>query len=196
MKRIYVLNLDSRRIIMLAGGLFILLGFFLFIGVQIGSNDEVIHASEGGSEQSTESETVSANTAGRSVIDLNESESALPVKEADDMLPALDRKLGLDGGEKSIPVQSDPMSSGSQQKETASEQSKGGFYTIQIAALKSEKDAIKEKERFEKRGLNARVERGVRFWLVRAGKAQTRSGIEAALQKVKKIKNDAFVVYR
>lgn len=58
-------------------------------------------------------------------------------------------------------------------------------YTVQVAAFKHEKDALRLKSDLKKKGISARVEKGIRYYFVRTGKASSRKGLSSLARKVK-----------
>lgn len=206
MKQFYVMNLDARRVIIIAGLLFSLLGMALYAGMRIGKKNESV-------KHSSFSESL-----GKIEIPAKESEApktaqvVLPAQA--DVLPALtkipeakaensekviaEKMSELNVATKKTPeadleVQEDPMISRPPrsikaetiEKTTSVKAKPGEFYTIQVAAYKHKKDAESTLKKIKAEGINGRIERGKSLWFLRVGKTKTREKLNTSLKKLK-----------
>lgn len=204
MKKIYVLNLDKRRIYIVAGSLLILLGTTFVLGMRHSSYSSQVALSD--SKESSEMyslEEVVARSAAEHDSNLTRSDN-MKTNHPLDNLPLDNNTVGHQkpilpplSTESSLSVQEDPMISrppkhkrtktrkpATKTVQRSSNISSSAKYTIQVGAFVHEKDAIRLKNKLQKADIEARVERGIRFWFVRSGRSSDKSSLEAARQKI------------
>ncbi len=73
----------------------------------------------------------------------------------------------------------------------------GVYYSIQAGAYVHEKDAIRFQRELKKKGYDARVDRGIRFYYVRIGRSQNKEALEAMNKKIQDtMKLESILVQR
>lgn len=170
MRKVYVINLDKPRIFLVLGFFFLLMGLAILAGYSLSpiKNQEI-------------------------------PATAIPiVKEADEAI--LKEKIPTEQGfllppekpdlkENNLDIYTeDPFIKpppSRKKKMDFSVSEKEPFYTIQVGAFMHEKDALQLKELLKKKGIEARVDRGSRYWFVRVGKSNHRDKLQNLAQKLK-----------
>lgn len=214
MKQFYVMNLDARRVIIIAGLLFSLLGMALYAGMRIGKkNDSVTHSSY--TEPLGKIENLPKEPeipkAGQVVLpaqaDVLPALTKIPEAKAENSEKAISEKMSelnvpaKKATETDLEVQEDPMISRPPRakkteaaEKTATVKAKPGeFYTIQVAAYKHKKDAETTLKKIKAEGINGRIERGKSLWFLRVGKTKTREKLNTSLKKLRGLELEPIV---
>lgn len=164
-KDIYVINLDQRRLMTLAGSLLLVMGFSFWFGMIFSA--KMKHSSQ--------------EHAGTPTFLLDEMQDAESLKQlANDELEYLERNLP------SPPPQAKPIK---RQQNTETAPTGNGHYTVQVGAYSHEKDAIRVMKKLQSKGIRAQVDRGVLYYFVRAGKANRENSLVSLNQKIDKLLN-------
>jgi len=222
MKNYFIINLDSKRIILLAGGLLFLLGSSLYFGMMIGQKKST-------TEQSNALTDPYKENLQNSPL---EPKIATPVKA--DAVPAKlesSKTIAAEKVEPGLEIQSDPLVQGppkaTHDKKLSKNNNKAGSkestktttankngntkeqivagkikhgktdpksrYVIQVAAYEKESDATRLISKLKESGLKARTEHTGHFYLVVVGKARNKEKLEKALAKLKELEYDAYI---
>lgn len=164
-KDIYVINLDQRRLMTLAGSLLLIIGFSFWFGMLFSA--KMKHSSQ--------------EHAGTPTFLLDEMQDAESLKQlANDELEYLERNLP------STPPKAKPIQR-NQNVESVTKTS--GHYTVQVGAYSHEKDAIRVMKKLQNKGIRAQVDRGVLYYFVRAGKANRENSLVSLNQQIDKFLN-------
>lgn len=180
MKKLYVINLDNTRIMILIL-LLTALGAALFAGGLYSGKSQGL--TFGGGNYPHNSYQKSASPAGQS--------NSTPQKGQNDLeLPGEDIKLFSETVESGkVTFHSDPfLNKDSKKSASTATMSRtapmGKYYSIQAAAYVHEKDAIRFSKELKAKGFEARVDRGIRFYFVRIGRAQNKQELELTNKKI------------
>jgi len=223
MKEFYVMNLDKRRIAIVAGGALFVIGLMLVIGMAIGrgQGERAARLAQEEADQkklgmspvtgipsvalaAPVSPQVSSPVAPVSTV--AEVKSEIPV-EADPMVAGPPRRKERRKNKSSDePVRvakvkrkkkADTEVSGEVEHETVAkvkERSTGdGKYTIQVAAFKRSNDAKTLIEKLKEEGLKAKSEKNGNYFLVTVGKSKSKEKLEKALARLKELEYEAYI---
>lgn len=195
-KEVYVVNLDHRRIFLLSGSFLLLLGVAFWLGSSLNTSNRYQAIQE------QETQTFSLDT-------IEDSEALR--RRAQEELTRLENPPSVQGQQTenvfnaSIPVREDPVVSDNVSSRSTSSHSytnkkqtrisvssshsqTDGFYTVQVAAYKHEKDARRVARDLQTKGIaKVRVDRGILYYYVRAGKAVRENSLVSLNQKIEKI---------
>ncbi|MES0488876.1 MAG: SPOR domain-containing protein [Leptospirales bacterium] len=210
MKKVYVVNLDKKRILILMGAILSVVGAAFYAGSMQKSSGYTAYEdfnSIMGSQNS-------ANDTGSNYVELTPLEPigelnvAIPNSKPDKPALRTQEDPFLDAPPRPVTRQNStqstqttqidkPATSNTPRTVNESSKSTNKYYTIQLGAYKRETDAKRYAEELSKQGVQARVERGIRFWLVYAGKTKDKTVLEPLYKKIHdSLKLEAIVVYR
>ena len=213
MKRIYVINLNQKRIFLIVGVFLIILGTSLWSGIKIGRSyninfelDEKFNVSDNetknvirqnplGIGDPLESGYIPVQNKEGNVSLLNVERQGRMTKPIPPInLPDLTSKDRLNIKTKdpmarravsNIPARSLP-SPGSKKQKVSSQKA---FYTIQVGAFRHEKDAKALVSRLKKQNLKSYIDRGVKYYYVRMGKANSKERLLSQKSRVERAVN-------
>lgn len=177
-KEIYRINLDHKRIVTLAGIFLLLMGFSFWLG-------SAFHSGE---------RQISLDDSATPTFMLDEMQDPNELRmQANEELGYLERNLSK---EQEIPVRNDPIQNNTQNFANNSsannsyQTQRSGHYTVQVGAYNHEKDAKRVANELKSKGVHqARVDRGVLYYFVRAGKATRENSLVSLHQKIDKLLN-------
>ena len=187
-KTMYVVNLDIQRMIILAGALFILLGGAFLAGskwsaadpAEVAENDPGLLLEEiKTGEQQHLANALNQNgseTSGEIITPFEGTDNEVPVQK-DPFISSPGKKSAA------IPEQLKPAKKPEVHKATSG----GGRYTLQIAAFVRESDANRLKKKLDSASIDARVVRGKKLFLVRAGSSSNKGILESLKTKVTRV---------
>jgi len=209
-KKVYVINLDNRRVILLSGLFFLLFGMSFLAGLKwnTGEVHNIVNTVESPVAPSDldQTEILSSKTPGKETNVAENNVLALPEEDT----RMFDRQGKVENDDPFLsepPGQSTVKKTGAQtrdkktagvvaEKKTASAVSEK-YYTIQIAAFAHEKDAIAYQGLLKKKDINARVDHGKTHYFVRTGKASDKVSLQPMLKKINTtLKLQAIVVQK
>lgn len=223
MKEFYVLNLDYRRIAIIAGGALVALGLTLFVGMAIGKGQGERQALKLAAEADAqklglvpEVQKNPAEAADKVVIAQGPASS--PVAEKVEPVPASE-----------IPLREDPLVQGPPRKKIQKasaakaqadegdvprrarrkskkaiakaepevsgkvDHSTGSRYTIQVAAFKRTAEAQGLIAKLREEGIKARSEKSGAYYLVTVGRSRSKAKLGKALARLKELEYDAYI---
>jgi len=223
MKEFYVLNLDYRRIAIIAGGALVALGLTLFVGMAIGKSQ--------GERQALK---LAAEADAQKLGLLPEAQKN-PTEAADKVIiaqgpqpgPVTEKVQAAPVGE--IPLREDPLVQGPPKKKIhkasaaktqadegdtprrAKRKSKkaiakaepevsgqvdhstGGRYTIQVAAFRRAGEAQGLIAKLKEEGIRAQSEKSGSYYLVTVGRSRSKEKLSKALGRLKELEYDAYI---
>lgn len=223
MKEFYVLNLDYRRIAIIAGGALVALGLTLFVGMAIGKGQGERQALKLAAEADAqkmglvpEPQKTAVEPAEKVVV--AQGPAASQVAEKTEPAPA---------GE--VPLREDPLVQGPPKKKIYKtstvkaeagesvtphrvkrktkkaiakaepevsgkvDHSSGGRYTIQVAAFKRAGEAQGLIAKLKEEGIKAQTEKSGAFYLVTVGRSKSKEKLGKALARLKELEYDAYI---
>ncbi|HMV35979.1 MAG TPA: SPOR domain-containing protein [Turneriella sp.] len=223
MKEFYVLNLDYRRIAIIAGGALVALGLTLFVGMAIGKGQGERQALKLAAEADAqkmglvpEPQKHSAEHAEKVVV--AQGPAAGPIAEKAETAPA---------GE--VPLREDPLVQGPPKKKIQKtsaakaeaeesdaprrvkrkskkaiakaepevsgkvDHNAGGRYTIQVAAFKRAGEAQGLIAKLKEEGIKAQTEKSGAYYLVTVGRSKSKEKLSKALARLKELEYDAYI---
>ena len=211
MRKIYVLNLDSRRLLVVAGILLVLFSVSIYLGMKIGA----------GNARSQETAHFSNIPADIPIVDhtprqLAENGFLQPPNETTSQvaLEAAPRDPVVQEAERSptsLLLQEDPFIQAPPKRKTAAKRTATEttvkttekkttktavpetFYTIQVAAFIKEQDARNLNSRLLSRGYASRVDRGNKFWFVRVGKENRPERLQTQADRLRRESFDVLI---
>jgi cell division septation protein DedD len=222
MKEFYVLNLDYRRIAIIAGGALVALGLTLFIGMAIGKGQGERQALKLAAEADAQK------------MGLVPEPAKIPVEHNDKVIvaqaPAASPAEKVETAEAgAIPLREDPLVQGPPKKKIhktstvkaeASEgdtprrekrkskkaiakaepevsgkvdHAAGGRYTIQVAAFKRAGEAQGLIAKLKEEGIKAQTEKSGTYYLVTVGRSKSKEKLSKALARLKELEYDAYI---
>ena len=206
MKHFYVINLNTKRIFIVVGVLFILLSFFLWIGLKLGQKNANTEVSEILKEQNANNEEEDTNLPPDTIQlsdnnsqEINQNQANINSNQANTNSNQALNNIPISDQEE-LPIQPDPLSNNVTSNNTqvsslplASKQTKSNLntsksglsYTIQLGAYARENDAIKLVKELNAKKIKARVDKGVRFYFVRAGDAPSKESLSNMINEIK-----------
>jgi len=196
-KKVYVVNLDSTRILILTGVLFSMVGTAFLFGLRF--QDFTLANGSFALEPTHDISDRSADSKFENEQNLSN-------------LPPEDREL-FQNPHGEVIYTEDPFMEGPDHKtssnisrttprvvtEKRSTTSGDGprYYTIQLAAFKHERDALSYKKELKEKGLETRIDRGILYYFVRIGKEQKEEKLDPMLRKIRDtLKLEAIVVHQ
>ena len=205
-KKIYMINLDKTRLILL-GGLFVLFCSISFItGFKWSASRSVVSIPSYPVMPSTEEDQEHI----LKTTEVGRDNQTLILPEEDNRI--FNRR---DNDKNGDPFLSEPSEIPFTKHQTASSAKKslhinqkqttmetipadeGKAYTIQVAAFVHEKDAIAYKNLLKKKEIDARVDQGKTHYYVRAGRSLDKKSLQPLLRKINRtMKLEAIVVQR
>jgi len=203
MKKVYVINLDKKRILILVGAILSVVGTAFYAGSMQKNSGYTAYEDFNSIMESGKSNNNLVSNSGEltplePIPELEIQSSNIPSNkpvlrtEEDPFLNAPARRVTQ---QTTISTSQNDTASLKPIKEITN--STGKYYTIQLGAYKRETDAIRYVNELGKKGIQARVDRGVMFYFVRAGKFKDKSDLEPLYKKIHdSLKLEAIVVYR
>lgn len=228
MKKMYIVNLDKSRIIILAGLVLAIFGFSFLLGSRFSgahpnpenaffnnhnpdSGQNGLLSAPGEDDSQLEALVEEASPQESQVTALPAEDKKLfqenTIKIVEDPFlssakPSVERKESFNSDSSSKKNQKAPSKStsvsSSSAKPVTKTTSNQKSYSVQLGAYVHEKDAISFRKKLLKEGLKeARVDRGIRFYYVRAGRFHNKSDVEQLYKKIHDtMKLEAIVVLR
>lgn len=207
-KKIYVVNLDNKRIILLMGSFILLISLSFLIGLKSDFKNKhiIIPASEsmGESLNSDTNQVLASANASKENNVLVLPEEDTRIFEKHESQTRDDSFLG-DPPERSVikkmalPPQKNTVVKERVKKENSETtlEKLEKYYTIQIGAYVHEKDAISYQARLKKKDIESRIDHGKMYYFVRAGKSADKESLQPLLKKINNtLKLQAIVVQR
>ena len=201
MKELYVINLNMKRVLLLSGIFFILLGTILWLGLSIGNtrsnsfayqdNFASIAKEMGISDKELKGLNLSEASPHLESLPLQmESKKVAPIQNL--IKPQKDTAFDLSIRDH------DPLSSVKQKEiKQPSNKTKDKVFSIQVAAFKKEKHAIVLLKQMQAAGFsNARIDRGIRYYYVRMGHSFNKQNLASKNAQVKKLFNIKTLIIR
>ncbi|GAB4434580.1 MAG: hypothetical protein OHK0011_17730 [Turneriella sp.] len=223
MKEFYVLNLDYRRIAIIAGGALVALGLTLFIGMAIGKGQGERQALKLAAEADAQK------------MGLVPEPQKMPSEHPDKVIvaqplaagPAAEKAEAAFAGE--VPLREDPLVQGPPKKKArkasgvtaeageidAPRKSKrklrravaraepevsgkvdhaaGSRYTIQVAAFRRAGEAQGLIAKLKEEGIKAQTEKSGAYYLVTVGRSRSKEKLSKALARLKELEYDAYI---
>lgn len=203
-KKVYVVNLDNKRIVVLAGLFFLLFSLAFVAGLKWNMIDE--HNAVNVSQSPLDSSMLPQDRDLSSTQIVKDSNALMLPEEDTKIFERKEKKVKEDpflveppvhsiAKEAKIPNSSKKYSSVPNEKESIATDSNEKYYTIQIAAFHHEKDAISYKGILKKQGIDSRVDKGKSYYYVRAGKSSDKKSLQPLVKKINSaMKTQAIVV--
>ncbi|MCB1146180.1 MAG: SPOR domain-containing protein [Leptospiraceae bacterium] len=207
MRNIYVLNLDQKRLIIVAGVALSLIGSAIFAGMSIARASSIENSGEApilsyDTQQPPIETIVQANVSAQEAVPQIENkpanEKVIVKLDSDPMLPVLEQKNGIENttSESVKVVEKDPFITPPPTRKTETKKevrSSEKHYVIQIAAFKQENQARSLVKKLKSDGFSAHVERGTMFWFVRLGASSDPKNLQSRADKLKKSGYEALI---
>ncbi len=223
MKEFYVLNLDYRRIAIIAGGALVALGLTLFVGMAIGKSQAERQALKLAAESDAqklglvaEPQKPAADNSEKVVVaqgpatnPVAEKVEAAPVAEVplreDPLIQGPPKKMlrkaaiaKADRAESDAPRRSKRKSNKSVAKAEPEvsgqvDHASAGRYTIQVAAFKRASEAQGLIAKLKEEGIKARSEKSGSYYLVTVGRSKSKERLSKALARLKELEYDAYI---
>ncbi|MFZ5629002.1 MAG: SPOR domain-containing protein [Spirochaetota bacterium] len=223
MKEFYVLNLDYRRIAIIAGGALVALGLTLFIGMAIGKGQGERQALKLAAEADAQKLGLAPEPQKMPV----ESAEKVVVAQGPGASPVAEKPEAAPTGE--VPLREDPLVQGPPKKKiqkgsTAKaggdesdsprkskrktkkavakaepevsgkvDHAAGGRYTIQVAAFKRAGEAQGLIAKLKEEGIKAQTEKSGAYYLVTVGRSKSKEKLSKALARLKELEYDAYI---
>ena len=188
----YVINLNRKRVLLLSGIFFVMLGTTLWLGLRIGSmrsnnfvyQDKLSLIAEEmgiGDKELKNLNLSEINAPLKSLL----SETLSTTKLENTKVPPIQNLAKYKKSE--IPEihirERDPLE---KKREQVSKRNKGKYFSIQIAAFKKKKQAIVLLKKMKADGFSdIRIDRGIRYYYVRMGNARNKEILALENQRVK-----------
>ncbi len=200
MKYLYVVNLNSKRLFTLSVILFVLLGTTLWIGIKIGGMNSLSAAEHKGAIEKEMQRDISLLFS-RKKPDEPLKNKKLSENRYSRAVPPLDLKEFSLRNKNKILIKPDPLArryNNPTKSIVPSSRSAEYYYTVQLGAFVHEKDAKRLLKDIMKKRLNARIDKGIRYYFVRAGKSKNKQKMELLSQKIRNkfTKQEALVLRR
>jgi cell division septation protein DedD len=222
MKEFYVLNLDYRRITIIAGGALAALGLTLFIGMAIGKGQAERQALKLAAEADAqkmglvpEPAKIPAEPADKVIVVPSPAASpaekvetadagAIPLRE-DPLVQGPPKKMAhkagavkAEVGESDTPRRVKRKSKKAIAKAEPEVSGKvdhaaAGRYTIQVAAFKRSAEAKGLIAKLKEEGIKAQAERSGAYYLVTVGRSKSKEKLSKALARLKELEYDAYI---
>jgi DedD protein len=223
MKEFYVLNLDYRRMAIIAGGALVALGLTLFIGMAIGKGQGERQALKLAAEADAQKLALVPEPQKPTA----ESGEKVVVAPGPAAIPVAEKVETASVGE--IPLREDPLVQGPPKKKIhkasaaktqadegdtprrAKRKSKkaiakaepevsgqvdhstGGRYTIQVAAFRRAGEAQGLIAKLKEEGIRAQSEKSGSYYLVTVGRSRSKEKLSKALGRLKELEYDAYI---
>ncbi len=203
MKEIYIINLNKQRIFLLIGVFLVILGTTLWLGLKIGSTQlnglpnrnkfSAITEDMGISHQEIKNLNLSPTV---DTLENMKYSTVSPVQENQEnqenkKIPSILTQPTLQDNSSKIDVKNyDPLEKSLEATIQNKNKNKNKKFSIQVAAFNKKKDATTLVNRMKTDGfLEARVERGTRYYYVRTGYAKNKKMLTTQNQKIKNLLN-------
>lgn len=211
-KKVYVINLDNKRVILLTGLFFFLFSISFLAGFKWDENNvqnlknvqnvENTAISMNGVKDIEENHLLASGNAGQE-------KNILVLPEEDNRIFSQKKKITTDdpfiieppahSTDKKEPVQSSAKKTSEEvsKKEMIASKTLEKYYTIQIAAFTHEKDAISYQDQIKKKNIDSRIDKSSKYYYVRSGKSKDKAQLQSLLKKINNVLNlQAIVVQK
>ena len=206
MKQIYVINLNQKRIFLVVGVFLIILGTSLWSGIKIGRSYNI-------NFEKDDQFNVSDNAIRQKPLGIDDplGSDYIPVQnpENNDLLSGMERQGKIarpippihlprlaskdrldiktrDPMARKAPARTPSLSVSKKQKLSSN---KKASYTIQVGAFRHEKDAKSLVSRLKKKKIKSYIDRGVKYYYVRTGKASSKERLLAQKSRLDRAVN-------
>ncbi|MCX7633797.1 MAG: SPOR domain-containing protein [Turneriella sp.] len=211
MKQFYVVNLDLRRIVILAGALFAVLGLALFLGMSLGR----AQGERSALQNTKESELTPAQMGFAPTVPETKPMAEIKPEIKNEKPPAVEPSTTAS----EIPLREDPLVQGppkvaskakpalaivkpkktlkrmkaQDEPEISGQTYHTPHYTIQVAAFRRMHEAEKLVARLREEGIQAKSEKRGAYYLVTVGRSRSREKLNKALARLKELDYDAYI---
>lgn len=223
MREFYVLNLDARRIAILAGAALVILGLTLFVGMAVGKGQAERQALRLAAEADAQKmglvpevpkslpETGDKGVVAHATPAVAAAEK-LPVAAADEVPlredplvqgpPKKKNRSVASARAETQPREAARKTKGKSEKAVVALQPQGtgsfeaalpGRYTIQVAAFRRAAEAQGLIAKLKDEGIRARTERSGTYYLVTVGRSKSKEKLGKALARLKELEYDAYI---
>jgi cell division septation protein DedD len=210
-KKVYVINLDHKRMILMSGLFLLLFGISFFAGLKWNAAEtaNVVNttASLNGSVDTGENRVLTSGVAGKeNILALPEEDTRIfnqkGKHEKEDPFLADPPDHSVAKTQVNTNTKPNGKTSTKSNDKTArhnavkkqpdeameygdeSENTHGKFYTVQVAAFLHEKDAVSYQAVLKKKNIESRVDTGKKYYYVRSGKSTDKETLQPLLKKI------------